>query len=48
MVLYYVIEGGGHAWPGSSTSVMGMTTQEIGATLLIWTFFNEDLGSSWN
>ncbi len=39
MIDLYVIEGGGHAWPGSSLSIMGFTTQEIDATQLMWEFF---------
>jgi polyhydroxybutyrate depolymerase len=37
----YVVEGGGHTWPGSSVQVLalGDTTQEISATDTIWRFF---------
>jgi polyhydroxybutyrate depolymerase len=42
----YVIEGGGHAWPGSerhaaAESVIGFTTLEIDATELMWEFFEQ-------
>lgn len=41
---FYVIIGGGHAWPGSEfsqqvASAVGFTTMDIGATALIWEFF---------
>ncbi len=42
----YVIEGGGHTWPGSTfelpaaaEEVIGFTTQEISANDLLWDFF---------
>ncbi len=40
----YVIEGGGHTWPGSkflagAASVVGRTTTSIDANELMWTFF---------
>ena len=40
----YVIEGGGHTWPGSkflagAASVVGRTTTSIDADELMWTFF---------
>lgn len=42
----YVVDGGGHAWPGSafshaSASIIGPTTDDIDATELIWDFFEE-------
>lgn len=42
----YVVDGGGHAWPGSalsaaSASILGPTTEEIDATELIWSFFQD-------
>lgn len=42
----YVVDGGGHAWPGSdfshaSADIVGPTTFDIDATDLIWTFFEE-------
>ncbi len=43
-VAFYIIVGGGHAWPGSVfsekvASVTGPTTFEINATAVIWRFF---------
>ena len=43
-VEFYIVEGGGHSWPGSEfskaiESVVGYTTFDIDATDLIWTFF---------
>jgi polyhydroxybutyrate depolymerase len=37
----YVIEGGGHTWPGASRDVpgLGKTTHSISASELIWAFF---------
>lgn len=45
-VVLYVIEGGGHSWPGSEfsqsvESVGGATTMDIDATELAWEFFSE-------
>jgi polyhydroxybutyrate depolymerase len=45
-VQLYVVDGGGHSWPGSAFSVaseaiLGATTDEIDATELIWSFFSE-------
>lgn len=39
-VQLYVIEGGGHTWPGADLpiDVLGATTQEINANVLIWQF----------
>ena len=42
----YVIDGGGHSWPGSEfdrgiADIVGPTTNTIDATELIWTFFRE-------
>ncbi len=42
----YVVDGGGHAWPGSafshaSAAIIGPTTDDIDATELIWDFFEE-------
>jgi polyhydroxybutyrate depolymerase len=37
---FYIVEGGGHAWPGSTISAMnGPSTFEINATQIIWKFF---------
>jgi polyhydroxybutyrate depolymerase len=39
-VVLYVVEGGGHTWPGAvSVPLLGRTTQSIDATSLIWEFF---------
>jgi polyhydroxybutyrate depolymerase len=39
-VVFYVIEGGGHTWPGSIPDPsLGMTTRQINATTTIWSFF---------
>ncbi|MFZ0668468.1 MAG: PHB depolymerase family esterase, partial [Acidimicrobiales bacterium] len=43
-VEFYIILGGGHAWPGSKFSeeiapITGPTTFEINATQIIWNFF---------
>jgi polyhydroxybutyrate depolymerase len=40
-VLLYVIEGGGHTWPGADRddSRLGRTAQSIDASELIWSFF---------
>jgi polyhydroxybutyrate depolymerase len=37
----YVIEGGGHTWPGASRDIaaLGNTTHSISATTLAWQFF---------
>jgi polyhydroxybutyrate depolymerase len=45
-VEFYIILGGGHAWPGSKfseeiASVTGPTTFEINATSIIWNFFEQ-------
>jgi polyhydroxybutyrate depolymerase len=39
----YVIEGGGHTWPGAARDVdiLGATTHSISATELAWSFFKE-------
>jgi polyhydroxybutyrate depolymerase len=42
-VEFYVIEGGGHTWPGSPFDVsgrgLGTTTKDVNATETIWSFF---------
>ncbi|MEX2245784.1 MAG: PHB depolymerase family esterase [Dehalococcoidia bacterium] len=40
-VILYVVEGGGHTWPGAAVDVtpLGATTREVDATALIWEFF---------
>lgn len=43
-VIHFVVEGGGHTWPGSSATPTlrksGVTSQDISATKLIWDFFS--------
>ena len=40
----YLVNGGGHAWPGGnplgSTDEFGVTTHQFDASELIWTFFS--------
>lgn len=40
-VEFYVIDGGGHTWPGTSSPkpFLGRTTQTIDASAIIWDFF---------
>lgn len=39
-VVLYVVDGGGHTWPGSvDVPRLGATTREVDATDLIWEFF---------
>lgn len=41
-VHYYIIDGGGHTWPGGGELprfITGVTTQDIDATHLMWEFF---------
>lgn len=39
-VQYYVIDGGGHTWPGApDTHLLGPTNQEIDASKVMWDFF---------
>ena len=45
-VMFYRVEGGGHAWPGSEFSknaaaILGVTTFSISANELMWKFFTE-------
>ena len=42
-VRLYVIDGGGHTWPGAELNLwyLGRTTQSIDASELIWSFFEE-------
>jgi polyhydroxybutyrate depolymerase len=44
-VEFYIIVGGGHAWPGTEVSEapaadVGMTTSQIDATSVVWAFFH--------
>lgn len=39
-VVYYIIEGGGHTWPGAiPIPFLGLTTRQINASDTIWAFF---------
>jgi polyhydroxybutyrate depolymerase len=40
-VVFYIIDGGGHTWPGSKFDVgrLGLTTKQIDASETIWDFF---------
>jgi polyhydroxybutyrate depolymerase len=39
-VVFYIIDGGGHTWPGSiRTGRLGKTTAQIDASATIWEFF---------
>jgi len=45
-VEFYIVLGGGHAWPGSKISaglafITGPSTFEINATDIIWNFFRQ-------
>jgi len=43
-VIFYTIDGGGHAWPGGIPLpkwLAGSTTNEINATALMWQFFSQ-------
>ena len=39
-VVYYVIDGGGHTWPGALIAI-GVTNQDFDATTEIWNFFEQ-------
>ncbi len=42
---FYEVEGGGHTWPGASADLsgrgLGATTQDIEATEVLWSFFEQ-------
>ena len=41
-VVFYIIEGGGHTWPGAiPIQRFGLTTKQIDASSTIWQFFSE-------
>ena len=43
-VVFYTIEGGGHAWPGGEPMqewIVGYTSQDINATQVMWEFFTQ-------
>ena len=40
-VVFYIIDGGGHTWPGAiPIPTLGLTTQQINASNVIWKFFS--------
>ena len=40
-VIFYIIEGGGHTWPGAvPVPRLGLTTQQVNASKEIWKFFS--------
>jgi polyhydroxybutyrate depolymerase len=43
VVDFYTIEGGGHTWPGAAVKppTLGVTTDEINATEVLWAFFRD-------
>jgi polyhydroxybutyrate depolymerase len=39
-VVFYIIDGGGHTWPGSiQLPGLGLTTQQVNASNTLWAFF---------
>jgi polyhydroxybutyrate depolymerase len=42
VVDFYIIDGGGHTWPGSAIKIpsLGLTTDQISATSTLWAFFS--------
>jgi polyhydroxybutyrate depolymerase len=42
-VIYYVVHGGGHTWPGppGGDGILGHTTDEISAADVMWSFFEK-------
>ena len=39
-IVFYIIKGGGHTWPGAvPVKALGLTTQQIDASAEIWKFF---------
>lgn len=43
-VIFYTVAGGGHSWPGGEALpqfIVGLTTQDIDATRVMWAFFEE-------
>jgi len=42
-VILYVIDGGGHTWPGRQWPVplLGRSTRDVAANDLIWEFFQK-------
>lgn len=40
-VVLYVVDGGGHSWPGSAIMPRVITTQDVNATDVMWEFFKQ-------
>jgi polyhydroxybutyrate depolymerase len=42
-VVLYIVEGGGHTWPGSTLSppFLGLSTNNISANEIMWEFFKK-------
>jgi polyhydroxybutyrate depolymerase len=38
-IIFYTIEGGGHAWPGGRPTFVGKTSYDINASQVMWAFF---------
>ena len=38
-IVFYTIEGGGHAWPGGRPTFVGKTSRDIDASQVMWAFF---------
>jgi polyhydroxybutyrate depolymerase len=38
-IVFYTIEGGGHAWPGGRPTFVGKTSPDIKASEVMWAFF---------
>ncbi len=38
-IVFYTIEGGGHAWPGGRPTFVGKTSRDIHASQVMWEFF---------
>jgi polyhydroxybutyrate depolymerase len=38
-IVFYTIEGGGHAWPGGRPTFVGKTSRDINASQEMWAFF---------
>jgi polyhydroxybutyrate depolymerase len=44
-VVFYIVDGGGHTWPGSIPIVrLGKTTEQVDASAVIWRFFRSRTG----
>ncbi len=40
-VVYYLVDGGEHTWPGAAFTAQGVTNQDFSASAEIWNFFKE-------